>query len=54
MRAEILGHLLADVKGYCDRDGEGKLGGSQGLSDLSLLVHALNDLHPKISGCLLF
>jgi len=52
MRAEILGHLLKGVDGFGIQAHERETSGFKGASDLSLLLHALNDLHPKIRGCL--
>jgi len=48
MRTEILGHLLTDIDGFCTLPKAERSEGSDDTSDISLLVHALNDLHPKI------
>jgi len=49
MRTEILGHLLTGIDGFCaSPKAEESEGLSDDTSDISLLVHALNDLHPKI------
>jgi len=47
MRTEILGHLLNEIDGYfLTTDASDAF--AHNSSDLDLIVHALNDLHPKI------